>query len=377
MKRLRSRGLRERGVQRAALVLLAVFGLAACRREKEEVRPKPVPSASAKPQAPRSVCAQGGAAVGHPTYAAWFPQTVAGFCLDPNADQRVFGAKATLPLEDAAELVSADLEHLGRLGLTEVATVAYVEDREEPSRVAVTALTFATQDGAYAFFTERLAEAKELGRPVFRPLAAGTEAVLGEGSAFVVRANAVLRLDFTSRRLPPQQVAAAAAPALTALGGAVAERMPGKSVLPPAARLLPTANRVPLSMRYDAVDLLRLDGVGPGAFAAYDDGARHFRLALFVRADMDAAEDVLSTLRKLPGSRRIKNGPYSATRVVELDAKTGAGTEWIFGQKGVFVAGASLDAAPRAAPRGAPPERDQTVLVMKRLLDGLHGAGPW
>lgn len=313
----------------------------------------------------------------HATYASWFPRTVPNFCLDPNSDQRVFGAKATLPLEDAAELLAADLEHLGRLGLTEVATVAYVEDRDEPSRVAVTALTFATQDGAYAFFTERLADAKELGRPVFRPLAAGAEAVIGEGTAWVVRANALLRLDFTSRRLPPERVAAEAEPALTELARAIAERMPGKSVLPPAARLLPTTHRVPLSTRYDAIDLLHLDGVGPGAFASYDDGTRHFRLALFVRADIDAAEDVLSTLRKLSGSRRIKNGPYSATRVVELDSKTGAGTEWIFGQKGVFVAGASFDAAPRAAPRGAPPERDATVLVMKRLLDGLHGSGPW
>jgi len=315
--------------------------------------------------------------VSHPAYASWFPQTVGAFCLDPNADQRVLGPKASLPLEDAAELLAVELEHLTRLGLSEVATFAYVEDREEPARVALTALTFSSPDGAYAFFTERLAEAAELGRPVFHALPAGTEGVLGEGTAFVVRANAVLRLDFTSRRLPPERVPAAAAPVLTLLARTVAERMPGKNALPPAARLLPTTNRVPLSTRYDAVDLLGLDGVGPGAFAAYADGARHFRLALFVRADTDAAEDVLSTLRKRLGSRRIKNGPYSATRVVELDPKTGAGTEWIFGQKGVFVGGASLDAAPRAAPRGAPPERDATVLAMKRLLDGLHGSGPW
>jgi hypothetical protein len=375
MKRLRSAWLGAPAGRPHAAVLVLTLALLGCR--SGEPRPRRAPSATAKLPAPRSVCAQGGGAVSHPTYAAWFPRTVASFCLDPNADQRVFGAKASLPLEDAAELLVVDLDHLGRLGLAEVVTVAYVEDREEPSRVAVTALTFGTQDGAYAFFTERLADAKELGRPAFRPLAAGAEGVLGEGTAFVVRANAVLRLDFTSRRLPPERVAAAAEPALTELARAIAERMPGNNVLPPAARLLPAAHRVPLSTRYDAVDLLRLDGVGPGAFAAYDDGARHFRLALFVRADVDAAEDVLSTLRKLPGSRRIKNGPYSATRVVELDPKTGAGTEWIFGQKGVFVAGASFDAAPRAAPRGAPPERDATMLVMKRLLDGLHGSGPW
>jgi hypothetical protein len=375
MKRLRGKGLSGTRGRQALLLVALVLATVGCRRH--EPRPRPARSASAKPSGPRPVCSQGGGAVTHPSYAAWFPAASAGLCLDPNTDQRVFGPKAGLPLDEAAEVVGVDLARLERLGVSEVATVAYVEDREEPARVAVTALVFANPEGAYAFFTERLAEAKELGRPVFQPFAAGAEAVLGEASALVVHANAVLRLDFTSRRLAPERVAAAAAPVLTELARAIANGMPGKSELPPAARLLPAANRVPLSMRYDALELLGLEGVGPGALAAYTDGARQFRLALFVRSDTDAAEDVLSTLRKRAGSRRIKNGPYSATRVVELDARTGAGTEWIFGQKGVFVGGASLDAAPRAAPRGAPPERDAAVLLMKRLLDGLHGAGPW
>jgi hypothetical protein len=192
-----------------------------------------------------------------------------------------------------------------------------------------------------------------------------------------VRAEIVLRLDFTSSGLAPAQLAAAAEPVLTTLARSIAERLPGTSALPPALRLLPLPGRVPLSHRFEALDLLGFEGVGPGALAAYEDGGRRVRLALFVKQDDDAAEDVLHTLRKRDGSRVLKRAPYDATRVVELDPKTGAGREWVFGHKGVFVGGASLDAPPRAAPRGAPPERDAAIVRMKRLLDGLHGRGPW
>jgi len=289
----------------------------------------------------------------------------------------VFGAQAPLPLADAAEMLTLDAERLERLGLVEVVAVTYVEDRDEPSRVAASVLRFGSPEGAYGFFCERVAEAAEVGRPAFHPLAAGADGALGDGTALVVRAATVLRLDFTSRGLAPERQAAAAVPVLTGLAQAIAERLPGEAKLPPAARLLPDAARRPLSRRFDALDLLGFDGVGPGALATYDDGAAHVRLALFVKQDADAAEDVLHTLRKREGSRVLKHAPYDATRVVELDPKTGAGKEWVFGHKGVFVAGASLDAPPRAAPRGAPPERDAAILRMKRLLDGLHGAGPW
>jgi hypothetical protein len=356
-----------------ALTLLAAT--ASCR--KIEPRPRPRPSATAPLPPPRSICAGGGGTIADARLAPWFPQKSGGYCLDPNADQRVFGGQAPLPLADAAEVLALDLGKLERLGLVEVVALTYVEDKDDPSRVAASVLRFGSPEGAYGFFGERMTDAAEAGHPAFHPLAAGADGALGDTTALVVRAAMVLRLDFTSRGLAPERQAAAAVPVLTGLAQAIAERLPGEAKLPPAARLLPERGRRPLSRRFDALDLLGLDGVGPGALATYDDGAVHFRLALFVKQDADAAEDVLHTLRKLDGSRKLKNAPYDATRVVELDPKTGAGKEWVFGHKGVFVGGASLDAPPRAAPRGAPPERDAAILRMKRLLDGLHGAGPW
>jgi hypothetical protein len=306
--------------------------------------------------------------------AAWFPRATAGYCLDPNADVRAFGAKGQLPLGEAADLFTLDRERLERLELEEVVTASYVEDRDEPARVAATVLRFASVNGATAFFTDRLAEAAEVGRPVWRSLDAGAAGVLGDSTALALRAQAVVRLDFSSRGLPPQSLASAAAPVLTALARAMANALPGKAELPAAARLLPEAGRVPLSLRFSAPDLLGWAGVGPGAFATYGEGGgQHLRLALFAERDADSAEDVLRTLRKRAWFSALKHAPYDATRVVELDPKSGVGVEWIFGQKGALVAGASLDAPPRAAPRGSPPERDRAVLEMKRLLDGLHG----
>jgi len=375
MKRLRGRGLRSLWFFHALCTVLGGPLAVACQKAAPEQAPRP--NASGPLPTRRSVCASGGGTVTEPRFAGWFPRASAGYCIDSNADQRVFGLRAPLPLGDAAEALGLDAAELERLGLVEVVSLAYIEDRDDPARVAASALRFTAPEGAFGFFSERVGDAAEVGHPVLHPLAAGADAVLGDATALSVRAAIVLRLDFTSRGLAPARLAAAAEPVLTRLAKAIADQLPGELTLPPALRLLPAAAQTPLSRRFDALDLLGFVGVGPGALAAYDDGAKPFRLALFVKQDADAAEDVLHTLRKRPDSRKLKGAPYDATRVVELDPKTGAGKEWVFGHKGVFVGGASLDAPPRAAPRGTPPERDAAILRMKRLLDGLHGNGPW
>jgi len=325
----------------------------------------------------RSVCAEGGGTVADASVAAWFPRALGTFCIDPNADQRVFGADAGLPVADAAELLSLDADELERSGLRQVVAIKYVEDATEPGRLVASVLDFASPEAAYGFFTERLARAAEVGRPAYTSFDAGAAAVLGDTTAYVVRAAAVLRLDFANSRLPPAELVPIARPVLSALARDIGARLPGPATLPPAARLLPEAARVPLSLRYFARDLEGFDGVGPGAVASYADGADRFRLALAVRLDADAGKDVLSTLRKREGSRVLKHAPYDATRVAEEDAQAGAVREWIFGRKGALVAGVALDAPPRAAPKGAPPERDLAVLKLTRWLDRLPALAAW
>jgi hypothetical protein len=312
-----------------------------------------------------------------PAFEGWFPRTEGAYCIDANADQRVFGLGGTLLVADAAEVLTLDAEELARSEVVTVVSLAYVEDAPEPGRVGASVTSFATPDAAYAFFTRRVGDAAELGRPAFEPLEAGAAAVLGETSAFVVRAQAVLRLEFANGRLPPARLASAARPVLSALAKQIGARLPGSEKLPPAAQLLPETDRAPLSIRYFARDLAGFEGVGAGALATYVEGARRYRLALAVRPDADAGKDVLSTLRKREGSRVLKHEPYDATRVAENDALTGAAREWIFGRKGRVLAGVAFDVPPRAAPKGAPPEREAAVQKVKRLLDRLPAVPAW
>jgi hypothetical protein len=312
-----------------------------------------------------------------PAFENWFPRVSGSYCIDENADQRVFGIGGTLPVSDAADLLSLDGAELTRSEPVTIVSLAYVEDANEPGRVTASVVSFRSPDAAYAFFTRRIADAAELGRPAYAALDAGAAAVLGETTAFVVRAEAVLRLDFTNARLPPSRLAGAARPVLVALARDIGARLPGAAKLPVAAELLPTADRVPLSLRYYAADLGGFGGIGPGALATYVDGAHRYRLALAVRHDADAGKDVLSTLRKREGSRVLKHEAYEASRVAETDEATGAVREWIFGRKGAVVAGVAFDVPPRAVPKGSPPEREAAVLKMKRLLDRLPAAPAW
>jgi hypothetical protein len=312
-----------------------------------------------------------------PAFQGWFPRSLGTYCIDQNVDERVFGLGGSLPLADAADVLSLDGEELASAAPVTIVALGYVEDAAEPGRVTASVVSFANPDAAYAFFTRRIADAAELGRPVFEALDAGAEGVLGETTALVVRAQAVLRLEFANRRLAPGRVAAAARPVLVSLAKDIGARLPGVAKLPVAAELLPAAGRVPLSVRYYAQDLAGFQGVGPGALATYVEGSRRYRVALAVRQDADAGKDVLSTLRKRDGSRTLKREPYDASRVAETDEATGAVREWIFGRKGAVVAGVAFDVAPRAAPKGAPPERHAVVLELKRLLDRLPAAPAW
>jgi hypothetical protein len=312
-----------------------------------------------------------------PAFETWFPRSEGAYCIDANADQRVFGLGGTEPVASAAELLSLDAAELERSDPQTVVSLTYVQDAPEPGRVAASVLSFGSVDAAYAFFTRRIADATELGRPVFEAFDAEAAGVLGETTAFVVRAQAVLRLDFTNGKLPPARLASAARPVLSALGKDIGGRLPGPARLPLAAELLPTLARVPLSLRYYASDLGGFEGIGPGALATYLEGTRRYRLAVAVRPDADAGKDVLSTLRKRDGSRVLKHEAYDALRVAENDEATGAVREWIFGRKGAVVAGVAFDVPPRAAPKGAPPERVAALAKLKRLLDRLPAAPAW
>lgn len=355
-----------RAVRRALLVGLALVALA-CGRKRElagaHVAPSSSASASAAPvmeDAPPPA-----------PLPAWLPAQAGEFAIDTHADGQRFGGKGETPIAAVCELLSADCATLDALSLGHALRVSYGRGAGRPARVDATVLGFGNAENAYAYFTGEIAEAAELGRPVFTPLQAGSAAVIGDSSALVVRAEQVVELRFSDSTLPPAAVAKSAESALVPLSRAFGAALPGEAVLPKAATLLPVAGRAALGVRYDARDACGLPGVGPGARASYTSEQGEEELALLVRGDEEAAEDVLDTLRKLPGSRVLKQAPYRATRVLYVDEANGRRVEWVFGQKGRLIAGVGRVLRPAPVPKKNNPELNAKIVRLKKLLDGL------
>jgi hypothetical protein len=302
---------------------------------------------------------------------AWLPTQAGEFVLDTHADGQRFGGAGEAPIAAVCELLASDCATLEALALGRALRVSYGQGAGRSARVDVTVLSFGNAENAYAYFTGEVAEAEELGRPRFTPLAAGAAAVIGETTALVVRAEQVAELRFSDSTLPPAALAESASHALAALARAFGSALPGEAVLPKAALLLPVAGRQALAVRYDAQDACGLPGVGPGARASYTSESGPEELAILVRLDEEAAEDVLDTLRKLPGSRVIKQAPYRATRVLRVDDAHGRRVEWVFGQKGRLIAGVGRELRPTPVPKKNSPELNAKIVRLKKLLDGL------
>jgi hypothetical protein len=302
---------------------------------------------------------------------AWLPTRAGEFVVDAHADSQRFGGAGETPIGAVCELLAADCATLDALALGRALRVSYGQGAGRSARVDVTVLGFGNAENAYAYFTAEIAEAQELGRPLFTPLAAGAAAVLGQTSALVIRAEQVAELRFTDSSLPPGSLAKTAADALAPMAQAFGSALPGEAVLPKAALLLPVAGRSPLAVRYDASDACGLPGVGPGARASYTLENGQEELAILVRLDEEAAEDVLDTLRKLPGSRVIKQAPYRATRVLRVDDAKHRRVEWVFGQKGRVIAGVGRELRPTPVPKKNSPELNAKIVRLKKLLDGL------
>lgn len=301
----------------------------------------------------------------------WLPTRAGEFVLDAHADGERFGGPGETPIAALCELLASDCATLDALALGRALRVRYGLGAGGSARVDVTVLGFGTAENAYAYFTAELAEAEALGRPLFAPLEAGAAAVLGETTALVVRAEQVAELRFADSNLPPASVPKSARLALAPLARAFGSALPGEAALPKAAVLLPVTGRAPLGVRYDASDACGLPGVGPGARARYTSESGEEELAVLLRQDEEAAEDVLDTLRKLPGSRVIKQAPYRATRVLRVDDADGRRVEWVFGQRGRLIAGVGRALRPTPVPKKNSAELNAKIVRLKKLLDGL------
>jgi hypothetical protein len=292
-------------------------------------------------------------------------------CLDPHTEARRYGGKGQLPLAGACAALGVACELPLRLGLARVVSVRYVDAKGTHGQVRASVWSFSDPETALSYLTERVAVDVELGRnPTL--IDAGAGGVLAGSGAALVQGGAVALFELEDERSPPDERARRAAAVLPVLARAVGSRLPGPTGLPRAVQLLPAEGRSLLGLRHEAFDLFGISGVGRGARAHYaGPGGAHDVVAL-VRADEDAADDVMVTLRKVDGARRIKKAPYGALRLRQTDGAKEP-MDWVFGRKGTVVLGVGAPVVVVPKKKGTPKPPDRSLLRLKSLLDRTAG----
>lgn len=375
MKRLRGcppRGARE--VLSTLTGILGLLGFVGCQREAElGASAGPSASGQAAPAAASvsSPCRSPAALTADAEASAWFPVAAGGHCVDPNADVRRYGGKGNPPLAGACASLGVECELPVRLGLERVVSVRYLDAASAQRQVTASVWSFGDPETALAYLTERVALDTELGR---RPqlIDAGAMGVLGRASAAVTRGGAVALLEHVDERATPADRERRAALVLPELGRAIGARLPGPTGLPRAATLLPAEGRSLLDLRYEGFDLFGIGGVGRGARARYAGPGEPHDVVALVRADEDAADDVMVTLRKVDGARKIKQAPYGALRWRQTEG-TKQPIDWVFGRKGTIVLGVGTPVVVVLKRKGAPKPPDRSLLRLKVLLDRTAG----
>jgi hypothetical protein len=359
-------------IHHLALTSLACLSLTlACKKqvEPEKGEAPPPPIASSKPGA----CANGGGEVKDPQASAYVPRSAGDYCVDPNSEQRAFGENSSTPLDAVCNLFDGECEIYKRFGLRRVFTVQYIDGKGSPGTASLTLSRFASPEAAYAFFTKRvIADADPL-ESAPQPLDAGAAGALGSGIAYVFRGDSVGELRYVNELESPDQIKASSQRVLPPLAKALGEKLPGEASLPPAARLLPKSDLIPLGIAYDYDDLFGVSGAGRGAVGFYRSGAVRYRLASIVRDDEASAKDVFGTLKKLPGAKTLKDQPFDALTFTLQDGE-GPKVEWLVGRKGNTLVGAGDEPYALASDQNAKLPEAEKLAKVKAVFESAGAA---
>jgi hypothetical protein len=343
-----------------AFPLVALALVVACKDEprSQGTPPPPPPSASAG----TNVCAGGGGKVGDAISAGFFPGSVAGYCLDPHGDDKTYGDKGKLKIDElCTTALDGGCEEYKKFGVTRSVIVHYVAN-VGVGGVEVFLSQFAG-DGAYAIYTTRLTgEMDPLDEHAARPMNLGAGlGALGTGKAYAWRGPYFLELTYTNDQETPDQMKKSADVILSAIAKDVAGKLPNDPDAPASSKALPDAERVPNGVMYFPKDLL---GV-PGALGAmgYYKGAKRYRMIASAR-DADQAKDFLHALRGKPGALPVASLGDEAVQVVLQPSPERAKIEWVVARKGGNVIGAGDEEFALAAR----PTKDEKVASVRAAL---------
>lgn len=329
------------------------------------------PPPPVEPAGKPGACAGGGGQVADPATSAFFPRQVAGYCVDPNGETRVFADGAKLTLESVCtDAFDGECEVYKRFGLKRVTNLRYVDGKGSPGTVEIYLSQFATQDGAYAMFTKRVVADGDPAETAPRKLEAGAAAAIGTGRAYVWKGQYLAELQYTNEQETPAQMKASSDTVLAPLGKDLGAKLPGASALPAAAAKLPADDMVPLGISYSPKDVLGVEGAGSGAEGFYKQGDKRWRVVSIVRDDVDQAKDVLKTFAKKKGATEEKGIGEGATHVMLAD-KDGPKLEWVLARAGKQVVGVGDESF--AVKEGmTPSEHDKACLSRDEKLAKLR-----
>jgi hypothetical protein len=325
------RTMRSRPIAVVALAFL--LSAPACKKEPAArpappapavESPAPVVEGAAKP----GVCTGGGGQLGDPATAAFFPQQVAGYCVDPNGETRTFGDGGKLPMDAiCTEAFDGDCELYKELGLKRVVHFRYVDGAGSPGTVEIYLSQFAASDGAYAMFTKRVIADSDPVVTAPRRLDAGGAGMIGTGRAYVWRGQFLAEIQYANEQETVAQMKVSSDRVLVPVGTEIGAKLAGPVDLPRAAGRLPQQKMVPLGIAYAQRDVLGVEGAGPGATGFYKDGNKRYRVLSIARDDVDQAKDVMKTFALIRGATEQKGIADAAWHVMLADTE-GVKIEW-------------------------------------------------
>jgi hypothetical protein len=355
------------------VVLSTALFVCACKRggtEEQGAAPPPAPSATP------GACSSGGGTPNDAVTAAFFPRTSSEYCLDPHGEMRSYGQDAKGTIDDVCiQQLNGECEVYKTYGLKRAVTLRYVDGRGSPGTIAVLLSRFASREGAYGFFTKRVLADQDPAQVTLTPIDAGAGAALGSGIAYVFRGEHLAELSYTNETESPDQMRASGKRLLPDLAKAIGDKLPGDVSLPPAAAALPADNRLPMGIAYAPSDVLGISGLGPGAIGFYKDGEQRYRLLSLARADDDAADDVLETLKKVDRASKLKELPFPALAFNLQSTDASPRTEWVAGRKGSRIVAVGdeelvLGSLPKDQEQKVKLARDAKIALLKRMVQG-------
>lgn len=268
---------------------------------------------------------------------AFFPERIGAFCVQGEATS--YGKDAKNPITGICDLFDGECQLYLELSVERAVEVRYLAPTG--ALISIRLSKFDTSEHAFAMFSTRVVGDFDPAVDAPRPLDVGDPKLgqrasgLGVGNVLFVKGAWLFEAEYKDNKLPVDAVKAAADETLSDLVKKVVAALPAGE--PPALlSSVPEADRVPLGVRFDAIDGLKMKGVGP-AMLGYHKTTDGRRYRTFVSKSPDAAK-AQNVFKLLAAKALDPVGPNDAVARVEL--KEGAlSLEWVFAVSGEWVIG--------------------------------------